>query len=120
MKNNELMIAYPTPVNWETLGRLSNLLLRLENKSVLSTTSQSAQARPQLGCLRQKSWSSLPQRLGRSGLLALIRGLGVVIGQHNIGLVLRPARSHKEHFISPLSITSPGFYPATGIVKEPV
>jgi len=61
--------------------------------SSLSTTSQSAQARPQLGCLRQKSQSSLPRRLGRSGLLALIRGLEVVIGQPSVAPGSKPTKS---------------------------
>jgi hypothetical protein len=41
--------------------------------------------------------------------------LELVVGQHNICLVLRLARNHKEYFMSPLSIASPGFHPATGI-----
>src|ERR1700722_3744563 len=95
MKNTWLMITYLDPVNWETLREAINLLLRLYERRYLEQPEYYVQ-------LRQKIRPSLPQRWGRSSLLALTRGPGLAVGQHNIDLVLHLARSRKENFMSPL------------------
>ena len=104
------MITYLDPVNWETLREAINLLLRLDEREYLEQPEYYVQ-------LRQKIRPSLPQRWGRSSLLALTRGPGLAVGQHNIDLVLHLARSRKEYFMSPLSTTSLDSYPATEITR---